>query len=591
MFRNCIISLRSELQEYQIHLLLHLSNHTTMKHLIIMLSFCFLSTLTFGQNNWAKNFGSSSLDQGTDVVMDNFGNIYTTGFFEGMVDFDPGSTTSKLSSVGARDFFIAKYDNLGNLIWAKGIGGGSHEHARSLVLDASGNIFVAGDYNGLVDFDPGMGFSFQDVKGASDIFIAKYDPQGNLIWAKTFGGVGIESCRDMNLDAFGNLLITGVYQGTSDFDPNGGVINMTSTGGFDAFILKLDVMGNHVWSKSIQSLNSNYINQVIVDYSGNINVIGYFQGIADFDPSSATFNMTTIGNKSVFFAKYSPQGQFINAEMIGGSGFETGKAIAVDLQNNIYITGDFRGVVDFDPSGNQHFVTSAGVRDMFVAKYTPNGDFLWADRIGGTGEDQASAITIDNNNDVFVAGYFNDNMTLSNSKSYVSAGSTDIILGRYNAQGVLKHAVSYGGGNGDEAIGLVANNNGDIYNIGWIQGVSTFGSTTLNSAGDRDIYIARTTMEDLTATENPFIDESNISIFPNPSNGRFNLTIDGFEAETLNISIMDVTGKIVHSETLDVFGQSVYQNQFDIANRVTTGLYFVRIASAEKVITKKIFIR
>jgi len=155
----------------------------------------------------------------------------------------------------------------------------------------------------------------------------------------------------------------------------------------------------------------------------------------------------------------------------------------------------------------------------------------------------------------------------------------------------LKHAVSYGGGNGEEATGLVANNNGDVYNIGWIQGVSTFGSTTLNSAGDRDIYIARTTMEDLTATENPFIDESNISIFPNPSNGRFNLTIDGFEAETLNISIMDVTGRILHSETLDISGQSVYQNQFDIANRTTTGLYFVRIASAEKVITKKIFIR
>jgi hypothetical protein len=561
-----------------------------MRNLTVILFFSFITTLTFGQAEWAKSIGGASLDQGSDIVMDNFGNLYTTGFFEGTVDFDPGAGVVNLSSVGARDFFIAKYDNLGQLIWAKSIGGGSHEHARSIALDASGNIFVAGDYNGLVDFDPGVGFSFQDVKGASDIFVAKYDPQGNFIWAKTFGGVGIESCRDMTLDTFGNLLLTGVYQGTSDFDPNGGIINMTSTGQFDAFLLKLDVLGNYVWSKSIQSANSNYINQVVVDYTGNINIIGYFQGTADFDPSNATFSMTTISDKSAFFAKYSPQGQFINATMIGGSGFEIGKAIAVDLQDNIYITGNFRGVVDFDPSGSTNFVTSSGIRDIFIAKYTTQGQFVWANKIGGTGDDQATAITLDNNNEVFIAGYFNGSMTLSNSKTFTSAGNTDIILARYDSEGSLKYAVCYGGGNGDEAIGLIANNSGDIYNIGWIQGVSNFGNTTLNSAGDRDIYIAKTTMEDLTTTENPFVIEQNISIFPNPSNGQFNLKLEDLEAEQLTISIMDATGRILNREIINTFGQPIFQHQFDITNQVTNGLYFVRIAAKNSIVTKKLFV-
>jgi hypothetical protein len=561
-----------------------------MRNLTVILFFSFITTLTFGQAEWAKSIGGASLDQGSDIVMDNFGNLYTTGFFEGTVDFDPGAGVVNLSSVGARDFFIAKYDNLGQLIWAKSIGGGSHEHARSIALDASGNIFVAGDYNGLVDFDPGVGFSFQDVKGASDIFVAKYDPQGNFIWAKTFGGVGIESCRDMTLDTFGNLLLTGVYQGTSDFDPNGGIINMTSTGQFDAFLLKLDVLGNYVWSKSIQSANSNYINQVVVDYTGNINIIGYFQGTADFDPSNATFSMTTISDKSAFFAKYSPQGQFINATMIGGSGFEIGKAIAVDLQDNIYITGNFRGVVDFDPSGSTNFVTSSGIRDIFIAKYTTQGQFVWANKIGGTGDDQATAITLDNNNEIFIAGYFNGSMTLSNSKTFTSAGNTDIILARYDSEGSLKYAVCYGGGNGDEAIGLIANNSGDIYNIGWIQGVSNFGNTTLNSAGDRDIYIAKTTMEDLTTTENPFVIEQNISIFPNPSNGQFNLKLEDLEAEQLTISIMDATGRILNREIINTFGQPIFQHQFDITNQVTNGLYFVRIAAKNSIVTKKLFV-
>lgn len=562
-----------------------------MKQLTFILLFSFITILTFGQTEWAKSIGGTSLDQGSDVVMDNFGNLYTTGFFEGTVDFDPGAGAVNLSSVGSRDFFIAKYDNLGQLIWAKGIGGGSHEHARSIVLDASGNIFIAGDYNGLVDFDPGVGFSFKDVKGASDIFVAKYDSQGNFIWAKTFGGVGIESCRDMSLDAFGNLIITGVYQGTSDFDPNGGVISMTSAGQFDAFLLKLDVSGNYVWAKSIQSANSNYVNQVIIDHIGNINIVGDFQGIADFDPSNATFSMTTIGNKSAFFAKYSPQGQFINATMIGGSGFEIGKAIAVDLQDNIYITGDFRGVVDFDPSGSTHFVTSSGIRDIFVAKYTTQGELVWANKIGGTGDDQATAITLDNNNEVFVAGYFNGSMTLSNLKTFTSAGNTDIILARYDSDGLLKYAVCYGGGNGDEAIGLIANNTGDIYNIGWIQGVSNFGNTTLNSAGDRDIFLAKTTMQDLTTTENPFIIEKNISIFPNPSNGQFNLRMENLETEQLTISVIDATGRILNSETVNTFGQTVYQHQFDLTNQVITGLYFVRITSENLVVTRKVFVR
>jgi hypothetical protein len=573
---------------FNLYLLL---NNGTMKQLTFILLFSFITILTFGQTEWAKSIGGTSLDQGSDVVMDNFGNLYTTGFFEGTVDFDPGAGAVNLSSVGSRDFFIAKYDNLGQLIWAKGIGGGSHEHARSIALDASGNIFIAGDYNGLVDFDPGVGFSFKDVKGASDIFVAKYDSQGNFIWAKTFGGVGIESCRDMSLDAFGNLIITGVYQGTSDFDPNGGVISMTSAGQFDAFLLKLDVSGNYVWAKSIQSANSNYVNQVIVDHIGNINIVGDFQGIADFDPSNATFSMTTIGNKSAFFAKYSPQGQFINATMIGGSGFEIGKAIAVDLQDNIYITGDFRGVVDFDPSGSTHFVTSSGIRDIFVAKYTTQGELVWANKIGGTGDDQATAITLDNNNEVFVAGYFNGSMTLSNLKTFTSAGNTDIILARYDSDGLLKYAVCYGGGNGDEAIGLIANNAGDIYNIGWIQGVSNFGNTTLNSAGDRDIYLAKTTMQDLTATENPFIIEKNISIFPNPSNGQFNLRMENLETEQLTISVIDATGRILNSETVNTFGQTVYQHQFNLTNQVITGLYFVRITSENSVVTRKVFVR
>lgn len=564
-------------------------------HLTILFScflLCFTITSTYGQTAWAKNFGGSDLDQGTDIIRDDFGNIYTTGFFEGTVDFDPSVGVLNLSSVGQRDFFIAKYDNLGNLIWAKSIGGGNNDHGRSILLDASGNIFVAGDFDGLVDFDPGMGFSFQDTKGASDIFLAKYDSQGDFIWAKTFGGNGIESCRDVTMDATGNLLITGVFQGTADFDPNGGVANIASSGSFDAFMVKLDGTGNYLWAKSIQSTNSNYINQIVVNHIGEINVIGYFQGTADFDPSSGTFSLTTIGNKSIFFGKYTSQGALIDMKMIGGSGFEVGKAIAIDMQNNIYITGDFRGVVDFDPSGNTGFLTSSGLRDICVAKYTADGNFLWADKIGGQGEDQASAITVDNNNEVFVAGYFNHTMMLSNNQTLTSAGNTDIILSRYSKDGTLQYAVSHGGANGDETISVVSNNNNhEVFSIGWIQGASNFEGTILNSAGDRDIYIARTIIDLNSTTAQTFVNENDIRIFPNPSNGNFTISIEDFEAEQLTVSVIDVTGRVVATRNWTTHGQTFYQGSFSISNIRTKGLYFVKIASANQVITKKIIIQ
>lgn len=562
------------------------------KHLITTIIALIFSIPTFAQTDWAKNFGGSSLDEGTDICVDNMGYVYTTGFYEGSVNFDPnGSSSGALASAGQRDFYIAKHDNSGNLVWVKGIGGGSNDHGRSIVLDGLGNLYVAGDFEGLIDFDPGVGLNLKDVQGGSDIFLTKYDTQGQFVWAKTFGGNGVESCRDMIIDGNGDLIITGIFQGSADFDPNGGVVTMTSAGSYDAFMLKLDDMGNYIWSKSIESPNSNYINQMAMDYSGNINVVGYFQGSADFDPSSGTFSLNTIGNKSIFFGKYDGQGQLIDVQMIGGSGFEEGKAIAVDLQNNVYISGDFRGVVDFDPSGSTTFLTSAGLRDVFVAKYSSQGNFLWADKIGGQGEDRASALTVDSDNQVFVAAYYNHTLTLSNNQVFSSMGNTDIMMTRYSPQGDILFATSHGGANGDRTTAIIVTNNNELYSTGWIQGMSYFTDIPLNSAGDRDIYIARTIMETVASSAPTFATADEISIFPNPSNGVFNIMVENIVADALTITVLDATGKVIQAEQMSILGQNYFEMNIDVSNQTTTGLYFVRLASKDQAITKKLFIR
>jgi len=543
------------------------------------------------QNQWANNFGSSNLDQGVDLLLDNFGNLYTTGFFEGTSDFDPSTNgTANLNSIGQRDFYIAKYDGLGQLAWAKSIGGGNQEYSKSIQTDASGNIYVTGDFSGLVDFDPSMGFSLKDVNGATDIFIAKYNQNGDFIWVKTFGGIGIESAKDLAVDGQGNIYIAGIFQGTTDFDPNGGTANLTSNGSFNSFILNLDSNGNYIWVSRIESSTSNFVNQIALDYSGNINAVGYFQGSTDFDPSSGVFNMTSVGSKSAYLCKWNTQGQFVNALMIGGSGFEIGKAVTVDIQNNVYMTGDFRGVVDFDPSGNTNFLTSSGLRDAFIVKYTPQGTLSWVDKIGGAGEDQASSITIGQNNELYVSGYFNASMTLSNNKTFTSAGSSDTFFARYSKDGSLIFATKNGGNNGDESTAIVVDAFGNLFSTGWIQGTSSFGGEVLQSNGDRDIYLAKINMEATSSTNTALFTEQEIQVFPNPSEGQFTINLEQLESPQLTISIFDLSGKQIFNQQYNTSDLSDFQTSINLNNRYK-GLFLIQIKGTTKVITKKIMLR
>lgn len=557
-------------------------------------------TVTNGQaQEWASAFGHQNLDQGTDVAIDGSGNVYLTGFFQGTVDFDPSPNIANLNSAGQRDFFIAKYNAAGQYLWAKAIGGGGHDHARSVEIDIAGNIFISGEFSNIVDFDPGVGFSLHNGQGDADVFVAKYDPQGNFIWAKSFGGTGIDNCRDMMLDNAGNIYLTGVFQGTADFDPNGSITAMSSIGNLDTYILKLDQFGNFLWVKSIQGPDNILANQFTFDQNGDILLVGEFQGVADFDPSAGVSNQTSLGTFSAFFAKYdASNGSLIWVERIAGSGFERAKGVAVDVQDNIYITGVFRGTVDFDNSADHTYVTSAGDQDCFVVKYTPSGDFLWANHVGGAGNDIGVDLEVDDYSNVFISAIFRGTATVYDFQnfpkgSFTSNGSSDIAFLKFDKQGTYIWGKSGGGTNGDESTAIAIDNQNKMFTTGWFQGSSSFGGTTVSSSGDRDILLAKVNMEGTIATEEQeTLNAATFNIFPNPSNGLFNLEINDFEGEELDVTILDVTGRVIHNLHLEGYGRFDYfTQQIDITGRVSSGLYFVRLQSGRAVTTQKVFIR
>lgn len=329
----------------------------------------FISKLdTDGNFIWAKRIGGTLAADGYSIAVDASGNVYTTGFFVGTVDFDPGIGIFNLSSAGIEDIFISKLDSTGNFVWAKRMGGTDGDVGHSIAVDASGNVYTTGDFWGTVDFNPGSGTFNLSSAGNDDIFISKLNASGNFVWAKRMGGTGFDVGQSIAVDASGNAYTTGFFRGTVDFDPGAGTFNLSSAGSDDVFISKLDASGNLVWARRMGGTSFDAGNAIKVDASGNVYTTGYFRGTVDFDPGAGVVNLSSAGTDDVFVSKLDASGNFVWAKKMGGSSTDVGYSIAVDANGNVYTSGGFRGTADFDPEVGTFNLTSAGIEDIFVHK-------------------------------------------------------------------------------------------------------------------------------------------------------------------------------------------------------------------------------
>ena len=304
---------------------------------------------------WAKSMGGGSYDYGYDVAVDAAGNVYTTGSFQFVADFDPGVSTANLTSSGLTDIYVCKLDALGNYVWAKSMGSTNGDNANGIALDASGNIYTAGYFSGTVDFDPGSGTDTLSSSGNYDMFIQKLNASGNYVWAKRMGSSNYDVANDITLDASGNVFTTGYFFGTVDFDPNSGTASLNSNGNNDIFIQKLDINGNYVWAKNMGGSSADFAHSIALDAIGNIYTTGGFQGTADFDPSSgSTANLTAngaFGYSDIYINILDASGNYLWAKRMGGSLGDEGLGIALDAIGNVYTTGFFQGTVNMNPLG------------------------------------------------------------------------------------------------------------------------------------------------------------------------------------------------------------------------------------------------
>ena len=385
---------------------------------------------------WAKQMGGTGNDLGAALVVDNARNVYVTGWFQEMSDFDPGVGVYDLTSSGTYDTFITKLDPNGNLIWAKKMGGTGSDYVATINIDEFGNVYTAGSFYETCDFDPGVLAYNLTSTGASDIFISKLDSAGNFVWAKKIGGTGYENCSSIVLDNTGNFYLTGQFEGITaiDFDPGPGINNLTASSNFaDVFILKLATNGNFIWSKKMGGTGYDAGTFLKLDSLGNLFVTGWFSDTCNFNPNGTPYNLSSSGFYDIFISKLDTTGNLVWAKKIGGPGYDFGFSIAIDATGNVCLTGVFEGAeaCDFDPGIGVFSLTPFGFYDAYVVKLNTVGNLIWAKQFGGTGNDQSNSIVSNSLGELLFSGYFNSSVDFdpdSTVFNMTSAGQSDSFI-------------------------------------------------------------------------------------------------------------------------------------------------------------------
>jgi hypothetical protein len=380
--------------------------------------------------------------------------------------------------------------------WAKSIGGTHQTNATSMAVDASGNSYSAGRFEGTVDFDPGPGV-FNITSAFSDFFILKLDSSGNFIWVKTLSGTGYIENHSMIIDASGNIYTTGSFSDTADFDPGPGTFNLISSGFGDFYILKLERAGNFSWAKSIGSVDEDISWAIASDAVSNVYLTGKFSDTVDFDPGPAVFNLTVTGGVDCFILKLDASGNFVWAKQINGIGVEEGFSIAVDFAGNNYVTGRFTNTVDFDPGPGIFNLTSMGDFDIFICKLNSAGNFVWAKACGETYTDQGNGISLDSYGNVFTTGNFYGTVDFdpgAGTYNITSAGVDDIFVLKLDTSGNFKWARAMGGNASDVGNSVAVDNSGKVYTTGHFDFTADFdpgaGTFNLISTGNADVFVS-----------------------------------------------------------------------------------------------------
>jgi hypothetical protein len=424
-----------------------------------------------GAQRSSKRFGDAARQAGWSIAVDGSGNIVLAGTFDGTVDFGGGPLTS---AGGSRDVYVAKLDpQLGHLQSSR-FGDASHQDGHHVAVDGAGNVLLTGYFQGSVDFGGGPLSNIGD----HDVFVAKLDPQLGHLQSRRFGDEGLAAGKCIAADAAGDVIVAGYFASSIDF--GGGPL--TSAGGDDVFVAKLDPQLGHLRSRRFGDAANQLPVGVAVDADGNVVLTGIFEGLVDFGGGP----LTSAGDIDVFVAKLDPQLDHLWSRSFGDAALQVGWSVAVDAAGDVVLAGYFEGSMDFGGGP----LTSAGSVDAFVAKLDPQLEHLQSRRFGDPGVQYGFGAAVDGSGNVVLVGSFTDSVDFGGGP-LTSADGYDLFVAKLDPQ--LEHLWSkrFGEEDTQQAFGVALDGTGNIALTGELWGSIDFGEGPLTSAGDADIFVAK----------------------------------------------------------------------------------------------------
>lgn len=373
---------------------------------------------------WVKTFGSKGNEAVNDLAIDALGQIYLGGYFTDTIRIPVGPhllfpVVLPNTAMGV-DGFALKLDSAGEVYWIRKFAGVNTDVVSGIDVDAAGNVYLAGSFQINMDADPlSAVYSLNSDAGSTDMFLEKLTPTGGMTWAYRIGGPGHEEPGDLSLDAQENILITGTYQGTVNFSPNGPSATLTSVSSTnDAFILKLSPALNTYWVRGIGGRNDQLGMHITSDQNGNVLATGTMDDSTDIDPGPGIQWLPPLYTylEDIYTIKLSPTGTMIWGHSIGSTGNDQPGKIITTPQGYSILTGYYRGIMDADPGTGTFFMDCFGSLEMFIQVLDDNGQFITASYSqttpGPLNSTLGQGVAWGTGNQLYAAGYYSCNTDL-----------------------------------------------------------------------------------------------------------------------------------------------------------------------------------
>ncbi|RYE17066.1 MAG: T9SS type A sorting domain-containing protein [Sphingobacteriales bacterium] len=583
---------------------------------------------------WANSAGSpEGADVGESIALDDAGNVYITGRFNGVAIFGNVEITSHLDTYDGinyynDDIFVAKYSPAGTFLWVREAGGNYNDSGMGIDVDALGNTYITGFYDTEADF----GTTTLSTSGGQHAFVAKYNTSGMLQWAETSTGDTYEQGNDIATDDLGNSYITGHFVGHAFFDGN----QFTSTGetfpgdptvyywNEDIFTAKFSPTGTNLWVESAGGTGYDQGLGIDIDNAGNSYITGFYAGAAVFGGNEVVVSnydpVYELFTDDIFIAKYNTVGNHEWVETAGGLGSEAGRDIETDNTGNSVITGYFNGEASFGGTDITSTLDadSNNSNDIFAARYDSSGDFEWVTEAGGPGDDRGNGIGMDSPSSFFITGYHSPpSATFGAAGTVTSNGADDIFLARLNDPAITLpvNLISFKAEKQDRSALLtwataqeennagfdieVSNSSSGFTKIGSVapkNGLSstgyryTFTDRNIQNPGTRYYRLvqydhdgARTYLG-IRAVTFTFESSTRLAAGPNPFTHSFQVLIESETNQDALLTVTDVTGRSISAQQIKLKKGG---NSFTIhnLNNAGKGVYFLTFSSQDKIIT------